>query len=225
MTTAVESNKVTQSLLDKMNGSKSGSKDSIQDAQDRFMTLLVTQMKNQDPLNPMDNAQVTSQLAQLSTVTGINQLNESLQSLMVQSQSSQMLQASNMIGRVVTLEGNGLQLSNGKASMGMMLPSAADGVTVTIKNAAGSPVRDIVLGRQGAGEKFLQWDGNSNDGTAMADGNYTFEISASLAGKPVLASPISFDTVSSVSTNASTGVQLNLMMSGAKGLNVVKEIY
>ena len=70
MVTSVQStsNNVSQALLDNVNGTKSKA-DTTQEAQDRFMTLLVTQMKNQDPLNPMDNAQVTSQMAQLSTVT------------------------------------------------------------------------------------------------------------------------------------------------------------
>ncbi len=225
MTNTIESNKVSNSLLETMNGTKNTSSDTIKDAQDRFMTLLVTQMKNQDPLNPMDNAQVTSQLAQLSTVTGINQLNETLQSMMMQTQSNQMLQASNMIGRVVTVEGNGVQLSKGQAVFGMSLPSAADSVNVTIKDSAGNIVRELALGRQGSGEKTLQWDGNTNDGKAMKDGQYRFEIKATLGGKAVVATPISYDTVNSVSTSSATGVQLNLLMAGTKGLDVVKEIY
>ena len=74
------------------------------------MTLLVTQLKNQDPLNPLDNAQVTSQLAQLSTVTGVNKLNTTLESLKASYQSSEALQAANMIGHGVLVEGNYVDL-------------------------------------------------------------------------------------------------------------------
>src|SRR3990167_8083696 len=76
------------------------------DTQDRFLKLLVTQMKNQDPLNPMDNAQVTSQMAQLSTVTGIDKLNVTLQALSDSMASSQSLQAASMIGYGVLVPGN-----------------------------------------------------------------------------------------------------------------------
>src|SRR5690606_21641258 len=102
--TTVQNEKVSQSLLDTMNGTRNTAKSAAQEAQDRFMTLLVTQMKNQDPLNPMDNAQVTSQLAQLSTVTGIDKLNNTMEALIGSVQSSQSMQASSMIGRVVLTE-------------------------------------------------------------------------------------------------------------------------
>ena len=91
-TTVQNTNTASQALLDSVNGKKSKT-DSTQEAQDRFMTLLVTQMKNQDPLNPMDNAQVTSQMAQLSTVSGINKLNSTVESLMTSLQMGQSYQA------------------------------------------------------------------------------------------------------------------------------------
>ena len=108
MTTAVQSTSTTptQALLDSVNGKKNSTANSIDKAQDRFMTLLVTQMKNQDPLNPMDNAQVTSQMAQLSTVTGIDKLNNTLESLIGSVQTGQSYQASSMIGHNVLVAGN-----------------------------------------------------------------------------------------------------------------------
>ena len=102
-------NTVTADLLATMNGKKTAAT-TAEDAQDRFMTLLVTQMKNQDPLNPLDNAQVTSQLAQLSTVTGIDKLNVTLQALQGSYQASQALQATDMIGRGVLVPGSTVTL-------------------------------------------------------------------------------------------------------------------
>src|SRR5450759_4503359 len=83
------------------------------DSEQRFLKLLVTQLNNQDPLNPLDNAQLTSQLAQMSTVSGVEKLNTTLQSLVDQSGSSQVLQAAFLIGRTVLVPGNQVTLSAG----------------------------------------------------------------------------------------------------------------
>jgi flagellar basal-body rod modification protein FlgD len=114
MTTIQSGNTVDQSLLDAMNGKKKTGSSSIQDVQDRFMSLLVAQMKNQDPLN-LDNAAVTSQMAQLSTVTGIEKLNASMNTMSANMTASQTLQAASMIGHGVITPGNSLPLSSGKA--------------------------------------------------------------------------------------------------------------
>src|SRR5579871_653273 len=110
--TAVTNNTVSNALMAAVNGAPT-STSTAQDAQNRFMTLLVTQMQNQDPLNPMDNSQMTSQLAQLSTVSGIDTMNTTLQSLISSYQQSQTLQATSMIGHGVLTAGNSLTLSNG----------------------------------------------------------------------------------------------------------------
>src|SRR5687768_10417199 len=102
-------------LMSTMNTKKSGPTDSVQADTDKFMTLLVTQLKNQDPLNPLDNAQVTSQLAQLQTVTGVNKLNETLETLKSSYQSTEAMQATNLIGHGVLIEGNTLNLTGGKS--------------------------------------------------------------------------------------------------------------
>src|SRR5580693_6158542 len=119
-------NSVSASLMAAMNPAPaSTATDSAAAAQDRFMTLLVTQMQNQDPLNPMDNSQMTSQLAQLSTVSGIDTMNTTLQSLISSYQQSQTLQATSMIGHGVLTAGNTLSLSNGSAPFGISLATAA----------------------------------------------------------------------------------------------------
>ena len=89
--------------------------------QERFMSLLVAQLKNQDPLAPMDNAQVTSQMAQLNTVTGINKLNTTMQGVANSINGNQTAQATSMLGRAVLTEGNDLKLADGEAvgSIGM----------------------------------------------------------------------------------------------------------
>ena len=195
---------------------------SAQSLQNQFLTLLVTQMQNQDPLNPMDNAQITSQMAQLSTVTGIDNLNTSMNSLSSTFLSTQLLQSASLIGKNVLSQGSSMTL-NGTASFGVDLPQAVDSATVTITDASGNTVRTINLGSQPAGTLPLQWDGMTNAGTQAPNGTYTFSVKATQGGNSVAATPLAEDVVSSVSQN-SQGVLLNLSSGGQVGLSGVKLI-
>ncbi|ADQ83986.1 flagellar hook assembly protein FlgD [Methylovorus sp. MP688] len=215
---------ISNDLLTTMNTRKSSSGSSASDVQDRFMTLLITQMKSQDPLNPMDNAQVTSQLAQLSTVTGIDKLNTTMESMISNVQSSQTYQASNMIGRYVLTKGDSLTLTESKSYLGINLPVGADKVTVTIKDSAGNQMRQLTLGKQEAGVLPLSWDGYKDDGSKAADGNYKFEVAATTANTSVTATPLSYDQVMSVS-NSSSGIKLNLGKLDSIGIDDVVEVF
>jgi len=218
---------VSQDLLNSVNGNKKSraAEGSVEADQDKFMTLLVTQLKNQDPMNPLDNAQITSQLAQLSTVTGINKLNTSLEALKGSYQSSEALQAANMIGRGVLLEGNRVRLADGKAILGVELASSADNVQVIITDPrTGKDVHTINMGPQAAGTVPLAWDGVTDSAKLDADGkpiplpsgNYLFRVVADRGGQPLTdVRSLSFDSVLSVSTSARDGVKLNLASGGS----------
>jgi flagellar basal-body rod modification protein FlgD len=207
--TTIQDGGTSTAVLDAMNGKKAGNKSVAAEAQDRFMTLLVTQMKNQDPLNPLDNAQVTSQLAQLSTVTGIDKLNDSIGALMGSYQASQSMQAANMIGHGVLVPGSGLDLVEGQALMGVELTEPVDKLQVTIFDAGGREVRKLDLGAQQPGAIPVAWDGKNADGAAAPDGNYSFKVEAAIGSDKIEATALQFGLVSSVSTNAQ-GVKLNL---------------
>jgi flagellar basal-body rod modification protein FlgD len=118
-----------------------------------FLNLLVTQLKNQDPLNPMDNAQMTSQLAQINTVSGIEKLNTTMGTLMTSYANTQNMQAANLIGHAVLTSGNSLTLGTNGAVGGLTLDAAADAVTVTIKDKFGNIVQTESLGAMGKGTK------------------------------------------------------------------------
>lgn len=193
------------------------------DTQDRFLKLLVTQMKNQDPLNPMDNAQVTSQMAQLSTVSGIDKLNVTLQALSDSMTSSQSLQAASMIGHGVLVSGNGVDLSNGGAYGGFELTQSADNVTVAIKDKAGVLIRNLDLGAQPIGTGHWQWDGLDSNGAKVADGSYTFAASALQSGKRVDVSGLQFGMVNSVS-QGKQGVTLSVGQLEGIAISQVKQI-
>jgi flagellar basal-body rod modification protein FlgD len=226
MTTSVQSttNTASQALLDSVNGVKNTTTSSVNATQDRFMTLLVTQMKNQDPLNPMDNAQVTSQMAQLSTVTGIDKLNNTLESLISSVQTGQSYQASSMIGHNVLVPGSDVISSGTGGYFGVDLPTGADKLSVTIKDSAGSAIRTLALGTQQAGTLPLNWDGLADDGSVAKTGSYKFEVSATTAGQSVAAEGLSYAQVMSISNNAS-GVKLNLSNLANVSTSEVKEIF
>lgn len=207
-----------------VNPKKTTTTSTTQATEDRFLKLLVTQMKNQDPLNPLDNAQVTSQMAQLSTVTGIEKLNTALESMSSSFQAAQSLQAANMIGRSVLASGSTMDLSNGTAFAGMDLKKDADTVTVSIKDAKGQVIRTLDLGEKTAGMVTFQWDGKNQNAVAQADGTYTFDVVAKKGDERVTADKLALNVVNSVSI-ASTGVKLNVNNVGAVDASSVKQIF
>jgi len=193
------------------------------DTQDRFLKLLVTQMKNQDPLNPMDNAQVTSQMAQLSTVTGIDKLNATLQALSDSMMSNQSLQAASMIGHGVLVPGKGVDLSNGSGYGGIDLAQSVDKVDIAIYDQAGALVRNIRLGAQPVGLVNWQWDGRNDSGVSVADGSYTFTVNAAQASAKVDATALQFGVVNSV-MQGKQGVALSVGQMDGIALSQVKQI-
>ena len=218
-------------LMSSMNGTKKKAADgSVEAETNKFLTLLVTQLQNQDPMNPLDNAQLTSQLAQLSTVTGINTLNDTLDSLKASYQSSESMQAANLIGHGVLTPGKSLALEKSAAIMGIDLATAADSVKVVIRDSAGKEVHSIDLGAQPAGSIPLGWDGSTgekgDDGKniVLADGDYTFEVQATRGGVALKdATALMFGAVNSVSTGTA-GVKLNVSGVGSISMADVKQV-
>ncbi|MDO8206548.1 MAG: flagellar hook assembly protein FlgD [Gallionella sp.] len=178
-------------------------------SQDRFMKLLVTQLKNQDPLNPMDNAQMTSQMAQISTVSGIDKLNATLQALSASMTPNQTVQAASMIGHGVLVPGSGVDLAAGVGLGGFDLTQPVDSAKVSVYDQTGALVSSIDLGAQPAGITKWQWDGKDNAGTVLANGAYTFKVDASQAGNTVAATSLQYGVVNSV-TQGATGLSLSV---------------
>ena len=192
-------------------------------AQDRFLKLLVTQLKNQDPLSPMDNAQITSQMAQISTVTGIDQLNASLQTMAASFGAGQSLQATSMIGRNVLAPANAMVLQDGSAIGGVELAQAADDVVVTIRDSSGLLLHQVHLGAQAAGVMGFKWDGVTDSGATAAAGSYSFSVQATQGGKKIDTSTLAGGQVSGVTTGKN-GVTLNVNGVGRVTLTDVKQV-
>jgi flagellar basal-body rod modification protein FlgD len=198
-------------------------KSAAEEQQDRFLMLLVTQLKNQDPLNPMDNAQMTSQMAQMSTVSGIERLNSTLNTLVDDIGASQSMQAASMIGKGVLVPGSGLTLSNGAAYAGIKLDSAADQVTLKIMDSSGNVVQTEKLGAHDAGVFNIGWDGKLADETTAPAGNYTFSVEAVQGGNKVTATALQIGTVSAL-VRSSNGFLLDLGSLGTVDFDDVQQI-
>ncbi len=198
------------------------------DTQDRFLTLLVTQLQNQDPLNPLDNAQVTSQIAQMSTVSGITQLNNTLLAITGQMDVTQSMQAAGLIGKDVLVPGSKVLLGGGEGEkvatpFGVDLYKPATSVDVQILDSSGKVVRTLEQGPLAAGVYSIEWDGLDDQGNALADGSYSMQVVALNEGEPVMAETLSYGKVNSVAYTSS-GLQLDLGLAGSHSLLDIRKI-
>lgn len=175
------------------------------DTQDRFLKLLVAQMKNQDPMNPMDNAQVTSQMAQIQTVSGISGLDKSIQSLSTQFGQMQALQGVALVGHEVTTASNKMFIADNVGQGAYELSGAADKVKLEVLSPAGAVLDTVQLGAQGAGLHQFDWDATKSKGYPQV----TFRITATSGTAAVSTTLYATDKVDSISTeNGKLKVQL-----------------
>jgi flagellar basal-body rod modification protein FlgD len=206
-------------------GSSSGTT-SAADLQSTFLTLFVTQLQNQNPTNPVDSSQMTSQLAQIDTVTGISQLNTSLTSLSAQLTAGQEMQAASLIGTDVLAPGSSVTVSGGTASsFGVQLSSAVSSLTLTVKNAAGQVVDTINEGAQSAGVVPLTWNGTDTAGNQVADGTYTISASyPNSSGGQSAATTLTAAQVDGVTQQASGAPALVLSNGSTASLSQIASI-
>lgn len=223
----VENNTTSSSVLAALNSgsSASTSASTTDDIQNRFLTLLVAQLENQDPLNPLDNTEITSQLAQMSTVRGIEQLNSQLSSLVDSLADSQAVQASALIGNTVLVPGSHLTLSEGEAFGGVNLASAADQVTVSILDSTGKVVQTQTLGANEAGNVLFSWDGSTSSGTTAADGTYSFKVTATKGASSVTTEALQLGTVSALTRTAGGNFVLDLGSLGKFDFSDVQQVF
>ena len=165
-------------------------------SQDRFLKLLVAQLSNQDPLNPMDNAQMTTQMAQISTVSSIEKVNTTLGDLAAQLTSMQMMQGSSLVGHDVLVEASRLSIADGKASGAIDLPLPAESVKVEVLSPGGQVIDTIDLGKQAAGRINFSWDASAHPGVLAP----TYRVTATSGGKAMTTTNYVRDRVTSVST-------------------------
>jgi flagellar basal-body rod modification protein FlgD len=203
--------------------------------QEDFMTLMMAQMKHQDPLKPMDNTQFVSQMAQFSSLEGLKDMKDSFATLATTLQSAQALQASSMVGRSVLIPGNATELpATGEMHGGVDVPAETEQLNVKILDGNGQLVKTIELGKRAEGLAAFNWDGIINKADSKVPGSveqkakpgkYSIQAEMMVDGKAQAVSTLVTDKVNSVSLGkGNQGVTLNLSISGSKLLADVREI-
>ncbi len=185
---------------------------SAQEQSDRFLKLLVAQLNNQDPMNPMDNSQMTSQIAQINTVSGIQQLNDTMKSMAIS-------QGPSMVGREVLTQGSQLSVSAGLGKGSLTLPTDADKVTVQVSTAGGQVLGTMQLGAMAAGTHNFEWNASGYTGTTPP----VFKVTAAMGGNSVDATPLMRSTVESVSADAGT-INLHLKSGSTVAYSAIKAV-
>ena len=185
-----------------------------------FLSLLTQQMRNQDPTKPMDSSQMLSQLAQISQVSATQSLQTSFDSLSQSLQGNQLLQASSMVGRNVTVPSAAGQLQSGGLDGAVNVPADGGTVLVQVTDADGNVLRTLNLGTPASGLVAFHWDGKGDDGTALPTGTYGLKAQA---GNPAVATYVS-GKVNGVGMTGSDGTYLDVDGFGGALLSQVAQI-
>jgi flagellar basal-body rod modification protein FlgD len=173
-----------------------------------FLTLLVAQLKNQDPLNPDDPTEFTAQLAQFSSLEQLTNLNTSMAGLTTAQTNSQKLAALSLIGKDVSYNGSSFSYGGTPIAVGYKLDGIASGVTISLQDSDGKTIKTLQAEdtELKAGNHFITWDGTDTSGNTVADGTYKIVLSASAAktGTTLAATPLISSEVTGV--NLSNGM-------------------
>jgi flagellar basal-body rod modification protein FlgD len=180
--------------------------------ENNFLTLMTTQLENQDPLNPMSSSDFAAELAQFSTADGVQNLQTTLTGIGTQLNTTSGVQASNLVGQNVAVSGSTLALgATGSATGALSLSAAASDVVVTVADASGNVVNTINLGAMPAGTQSFSWNGQDSAGSAETPGTYQFSVTAvSSGGAAVTATPFAVVPVTSVTLGGTNGPMLDL---------------
>jgi len=171
--------------------------------QQQFLTLFTTQLKNQNPLDPVKNEAFVAQLAQFSQLEASLAMKTSMDDLVKTMSGERMLAGAALLGRQVAVDNAPVQLEEGKSPQGTIeLPQGASGVQVKVLDAEGRLVREMVYGAQSPGALEVVWDGKDAAGAAMPAGAYRFSAQAVIAGQTATVSVKSLATVKAVNNSA-----------------------
>ena len=194
--------------------------------QDDFLKLMITEIQNQDPFNPVENSDFVAQMAQFSSVTGIEKLQKSFGQLATSMTSNQALQASTLVGRsVLVASSEGFLGDTGGLSGMVNLENGSQDVVFHITDSSGQQIRSISMGPRAAGETGFVWDGFDADGTRLPAGRYAITAESKGFGETINLETYVNADVESVTLNRNTqGISLNLRDLGSVDFSKIKEI-
>ncbi|MEQ1964837.1 flagellar hook assembly protein FlgD [Xenorhabdus khoisanae] len=198
------------------------------DIKDNFLKILVAQLENQDPTEPMKNSELTSQIAQISTVHGIEELNKTLGTVVGQMGNNQAMQTTMLINRGVMVPGDKILVGYSEkdistSRIGFELTRPADNVKITIKDKNGAVVRELDFGNCNAGVHNYKWDGKDADGKEVEIGAYSFTVSASYQDQALVTHPLNYAVVNGV-MRGEDGTKLDLGLAGTVTMDQVRQI-
>lgn len=183
-----------------------------------FMKLFITQMQNQDPLEPMKGTDMATQLAQFSTLDSMQNMSNSMDQLLNYQTSQNNLQLLSLIGKTVQGKGSSMGVLNGAVTPTQYsLANTADSCQVNIYNAAGTMVDSMDLGPASSGNHDLSWDGKMPNGTVVPDGEYTYTVTAMSNGQQV---NVDYRTTGQVTGVNFSGSQAQVTVDNSVAMNV-----
>ena len=189
---------------------KSGTSASM--GQKDFLTLFTTQLKCQDPLDPVKNEAFVAQLAQFSQLEATTTMSETLKAYVDSMSGERMMSSTSMIGKTVAVpDAAAVITAGGKAAQGFVsLPTGAEGVKLEVFNAKGQLVANQIMGSQPIGDMPWVWDGSGDNGSKVPDGNYFFKATVISQGKTTNPSVNVLSTVTGVNQQADKTVMLEV---------------
>ena len=192
---------------------------------DEFLTLMTAQLKNQDPMKPLEGTEFISQLATFGTVSGVQEMQTSIESLAASLRSTQTLNGATMVGRSILASANSITHTQGGTVAGEIeVPAGATSVQVRITDSSGQVVRELTLPNT-AGTQSFSWDGLRANGTPAASDTYDIEAIASVSGSSESLGLLLAGRVSSVSIDAAgTGLTLNTSSLGSISMADVRRV-
>lgn len=217
-------NTVNNSLNTAMQSSTSSGSSELSSAD--FLKLMITQLRNQDPTAPADSDQIFTQMAQMGTVSGLAQLQDSFSTLSQSLTSNQALSAVDMVGHKVMVSSSmGVLTSTPSFEAAVNVPSGAGALTVQISDSNGNLLRTMSLGTKSTGMNNFTWDGYDDDGKLMPPGTYQMKVQAQVGSASQALPTYAIDVVDSVSINGNgQPPTLNLDGLGAVSLSNVSQV-
>ena len=189
--------------------------------QSEFLTLFTTQLKNQDPTDPVKNEAFVAQLAQFSQLEATTSMKTSMDGLVSAMKSDRMMGAASLIGRTVAVPDGPVQVTDNTVSQGTInLPAGADGIKLQVFNDKGILVRSQIMGAQPAGDVTLAWDGKDDGGNYAPNGTYRYVATVNSGGKVTTPSVSTFAQVQSVASAGTTDGEYLLEFAGGKTLKL-----